>query len=661
MLEPKYFNDKADRMIEIYRELENFIMQDIANRLLKSQSVSGTADRMIWKLQQMGECRAEIMNKLSQITGLSKRELKVLLQDAVMTSWSDDLQTFKKLGMEVVNPLENVAVMSVMNAEYIKSQGELENLTRTAMNQSAQDLIKMLDEADMRVANGLQSYSSAICDILDRYAGNGLMIDYPTGTRRTLEAAVRMCVVTSMNQTSAQITNQYIVEGGIEYVLVSAHLGARTQQEGLPYLSGHENWQGKVYKIRGSEEGFPNLLEMTGYDIDQNGRGKVVNPLGLHGYNCRHSHKPWDKNLKNPYIDDKGNPKIDIGENREKYEAQQKQRAVERAIRKTKRELLMKQSEIDGVAEIDVKKMLQSEYDKLAYRLKKQNEAYNKFCKENNLQKHSDRLKVAGFKRQQASKTNGRARAYEYWKVNENVVKTEENDIIGDIKKVVDKKFVDIHNKKHDFAPITLDKLPVHHAINVEAIIDSAPDHIKKLFDKHYEEINIISYNPYYNNHYSPNAKGIRIRLDKLLTDKRGKYTSLFHEIGHNLDDILGRPSHEQKFFDAIVNDINTLLNDAVAMCGKTDKKEICYFLYKNLSVSQKTYSMTDILSAVSGIDDPYRKNRDRSYWNKVSISQEVFAHFFEATARNDADKLIYLKNMMPEAYAEFIKSIGGQ
>ena len=116
-----------------------------------------------------------------------------------------------------------------------------------------------------------------------------------------------------------------------------------------------------------------------------------------------------------------------------------------------------------------------------------------------------------------------------------------------------------------------------------------------------------------------------------------------------------------KNFFDAIVNDINTLLNDAVAMCGKTDKKEICYFLYKNLSVSQKTYSMTDILSAVSGIDDPYRKNRDRSYWNKVSISQEVFAHFFEATARNDADKLIYLKNMMPEAYAEFIKSIGGQ
>lgn len=412
MLQPEYFNDKADRMIEIYQELENYILQDIADRLLKSQSVSGTADRMIWKLQQMGEIRAEIMKKLSQITGLSRRELKALLQDAVMTSWDDDLSTFNQLGIQAVNPLENAAVMSVMNAEYLKSQGELENLTRTTMNQAVQDLGRMLDDAEMRVASGLQSYSSAVCDILDNYAGKGLMVDYPTGTRRSLEAAVRMCVVTSMNQTSAQITNQYILDGNIEYVLVSAHLGARIQQPWQPYLAGHENWQGKVYRIRGSEPGYPNLAEMTGYDIDESGNGKVLNLLGLHGYNCRHSHKPWDKDLRNPYVDENGNPVIDTKENRELYEKQQKQRAMERAIRKTKRQLLMKQEEIEKVAETDVKEILQSNYDRIAYKLRQQNAAYNEFCEKNGLQKQSDRLKVAGFKRAQASKASGRARVF---------------------------------------------------------------------------------------------------------------------------------------------------------------------------------------------------------------------------------------------------------
>lgn len=413
MLKPEYFNDKADRMIELYRQMEDYIFKDIAYRLLKSQSVSGTADRLIWKLEQMGESRAEIMNKLSKLTGLSKRELKELLQDAVITSWNDDLSTFNQMGINIVNPLENQAVMSVMNAEYQKCQGELDNLTRTTMNQAQVDLTRMLDEAEMRVASGVQSYSSAVCEILDNYAKKGMVVEYPTGTHRSLEAAVRCCVVTSMNQTSAQITNQYILEGGIEYVLVSAHLGARIQQPGQPYLAGHENWQGKVYRIRGSEPGYPNLLEMTGYDIGENGAGKVVNPLGLHGYNCRHSHQPWDKALKNPYVDEKGKSTIDTEESRKLYQNQQKQRAMERSIRATKRRLLMKQQEIDLVAETDVKEILQNDYDKLAYKLREQNKAYNEFCTGNDLQKQSDRLKVAGYKREQAAKARGRARAFE--------------------------------------------------------------------------------------------------------------------------------------------------------------------------------------------------------------------------------------------------------
>lgn len=418
MLKPEYFNDKADRMIELYRQLEDFILKDIAGRLLESQSVSGTADRLIWKLQQLGESRTEIMNKLSQLTGLSRRELQALLQDAVMTSWNDDLSTFNKLGIEIISPLENPVVRSVMDAEYRKSQGELANLTRTAMNQANQDLMRMLDEAELRIASGIQSYSGAVCDILDNYAGRGLVIEYPSGTKRTLEAAVRMCVVTSMNQTSAQITNQYIIEGKIEYVLVSAHMGARPQKEGQPYLAGHENWQGKVYKIRGSEPGYPNLLEMTGYDIEPDGTGKVVNPLGLHGYNCRHSHEPWDKDLRNPYIGADGKLLIDTEANREHYKKQQKQRAMERAVRKTKRELLMKQEEIAKVAETDIKDILQQEYDRLSYKLRQQNTAYNEFCEQNELQKQGDRLKVAGFKRKQASIANGRATAYEHWKTN---------------------------------------------------------------------------------------------------------------------------------------------------------------------------------------------------------------------------------------------------
>ena len=413
MLSPDYFDHKEDRLLELYRQLENFILKDITRRLLSAGEMTATADRLIWKLNQMGESQAAIEQKLRKLTGLTQKELRSLLQDAVLTSWEDDRATLGQLGIELSNPLKNAAVIRVMDAEYKKILGELTNLTRTTMKQSQIDLINMLDEADLRVAAGVQSYSAAVCDILNRYAGRGIYVDYPSGTRRTLEAAVRCAVVTSMNQTAAQVTNQYIIEGGCEYVLVSAHLGARVAQKGQAALASHAEWQGKVYRIRGYEKGYPNLLDSTGYDIDpQSGSGSVKNPLGLHGYNCRHSHKPWDPRLRNPYVDEKGNLKIDSEENKKRYELQQKQRAMERSLRAWKRKLIEKQEQINNPRDDMAVDKLQQEYDRMSYQLTQKNKAYNDFCAANDLQPQYDRIKVADFGREQTKQANKGARRY---------------------------------------------------------------------------------------------------------------------------------------------------------------------------------------------------------------------------------------------------------
>lgn len=409
MLTPDYFYGKSDKLIEMYQELEDWILQDIAMRLVESESLSGTADRELWKLQQMGLHRQEIVKRISELTGKSRNEVRRLLRESVLTSFSDDKGVLERLA-DVQPPLQNNMVIAAVNAEMMKTFGELSNLTNTTIDQSQRDLLNLLNEVDFRVASGLQSYSSAICEVLDRYAENGMRVDYPTGSRRSLEAAVRCCIVTSMNQTAAQVTNKYIVEAGAEYVLVSAHMGARHDKINPTGLQSHDWWQGKVYKIRGADPDTANLLESTGYDIDlQTGEGHVVNPLGLHGYNCRHSHKPWHKSLRNPYVDENGNPKIDIHESQELYDLQQRQRAMERAIRKTKRQLLMKEQEMKAFPD-DLN--LQSDYDKLSSRLRDQNRAYGVFCAENGLQRQYDRVKVAGFKKPQAAKANGRATAY---------------------------------------------------------------------------------------------------------------------------------------------------------------------------------------------------------------------------------------------------------
>lgn len=409
MLPPEYFYGKEKRLLAIYQELEDFILTDISRRILQTGGTTATADRLIWKLTQMGESRAAIEQKLQELTKLTQPELRRILQNAVMTSWDNDKDILLGIDENISPPLENPEVIAVMDAEFKKTLGELSNLSRTTINQSQRDLINLIDQAEIRVTSGVQSYTAAICDVLDNYAGKGIMVDYPrSDTKRTLEAAVRCCVVTSMNQTAAQVSNQYIVQAGTNYVLVSAHLGARI---GKDEISNHAGWQGKAYRLRGSEPGYPNLAEHTGYDIDpKTGQGTVVVPGGLHSYNCRHSHQPWAKGLRNPWADEH---KIDSDENKKIYEDTQKQRAMERSIRATKRKLIMKNEEInsDNIPDSE-KEKLKSEYDRMAYRLTEQNKAYNKFCQDNNLAVQYDRNKVADFSYKEQSRANAGARRH---------------------------------------------------------------------------------------------------------------------------------------------------------------------------------------------------------------------------------------------------------
>ena len=414
MLKPDYFYGKTDKLVEMYQELENWIIKDIAMRLIKSGELSGTADRELWKLQQMGLHNTEIVKRISEMSGKSRNEVRKLLRDSVMTSFSDDKEVLTQISAsDIISPLKNNMAILAMNAELIKTYGELDNLTKTTINQTQKDLLNMLNEVDYRVASGMQSYSSAVCEVLDRYAESGVMVEYPTGTKRSLEAAVRCCVVTSMNQTAAQVTNIYIAQNKIEYVLVSAHPGARYDKNNPTGIPSHDHWQGKAYKIIGSEPGFPNLLESTGYTIDpKTGTGTVVNLLGLHGYNCRHSHGPWRKGMVNKYLDKNGNVNINADESQKLYDLQQKQRFLEREIRKTKREIMTKKQELDMISETDVKEILQPQYDKLAYKLRMQNKRLQAFCKNNDLQLQGDRTKVSGFNKKQSAIANGRATAY---------------------------------------------------------------------------------------------------------------------------------------------------------------------------------------------------------------------------------------------------------
>ena len=125
-----------------------------------------------------------------------------------------------------------------------------------------------------------------------------------------------------------------------------------------------------MYKINGSEPGYPNLKENTGYPDDI---------LGLGGVNCRHRMFPFFPGISTP------NPiKYDEEENKRIYEARQHQRKLERDMRLLKK----KKACADVIGDTETSDMLKAKITA------KSNEI-NNWCKANNLKRDYSRELVS--------------------------------------------------------------------------------------------------------------------------------------------------------------------------------------------------------------------------------------------------------------------------
>lgn len=197
-----------------------------------------------------------------------------------------------------------------------------------------------------------------------------------------------------MAQASGNMSIQGMVERDWDLIRVSAHLGAR-YGDGGENPGNHFWWQGKLYSRTGKSTEYPDFVQSTGY-----GTG-----IGLCGWNCRHSFGPGDPN-HNPYVG------FDAEENRKAYDLSQKQRAMERKIRRQKTKLLGLRQAVDSAQDDTVKTELQNEYDIEAVKLGRYNAQYNRFCEANDLKRLSDRISVAKWTRSEAGRATQEAKNY---------------------------------------------------------------------------------------------------------------------------------------------------------------------------------------------------------------------------------------------------------
>ena len=345
MIDEFYYDNLAETMVELWSEIENELIEEIARRIKKSLRVTSTAEFELTKLEQANLLNKRAVDIISKKAGISRREIERLIRQSGFSIVNQDEEIYRlaiesgQLTIEALpidmSPRLQTAIQSCID----NAQFGLSNLTNTRMMDAGngmetltkaarREYYNAVNKAFLSVRTGAMTTPAAVKTSCIELAQKGISVTHwESGHTDRLEVAVRRNIKTSMAQTAAQMTLARMQDYQHDLVEVSAHWGARPS---------HFIWQGKVYSLTGSE-GYENFYDATGY-----GTG-----AGLCGYNCRHRFYPYFPGIKTVY------PEYDEDENRIHYENTQKQRYYERQIRAAKREKAALEG--TGASEADIK------------------------------------------------------------------------------------------------------------------------------------------------------------------------------------------------------------------------------------------------------------------------------------------------------------------
>ena len=344
-LTPEQLKNIPENIVKLYRDLEEFIIDDIARRISKAGEVTSTAK---WQLERAKDLSMDNIEKeIERVLGLANEEVENTLKQSALTYVEAENKIYKEAINKEIKIKGNTLLEKVLEAAIKQTKGELKNISQSlgfaqivngkiVYKDIAKFYQESVDLALMQVNSGVLNSNEAIKQAVKKLADSGLRtVDYENGWSNRVDVAVRRAVVTGSNQMCHKMTELTMKELECEFVETTAHAGARTGK-GLSGPADHASWQGQVFCYKGKSDKYPDFVSSTGY-----GTGE-----GLAGYNCRHSFSPFFPGISKRAYSEEHLNNIDPepfeydGKTYTYYEALQHQRKLETNIRQKKRELI---------------------------------------------------------------------------------------------------------------------------------------------------------------------------------------------------------------------------------------------------------------------------------------------------------------------------------
>ena len=391
MLPPSYLNQMPDAFVQLWQQVEDAILQDVARRIGKMNAVTPTANWQLWRYQQTEAVRNDVVKLLARYSGKSETAIRKLLLQAATEAMEREDAIYYHYDMEPPPFEENAALNNLLDAGARQTCGTWQNLTATTANTVTGAFERTLDAAWLKVGTGAFDYKTAVKQAVDSLADDMPMVTYPSGHTDSIEVAARRAILTGVNQTTGKLQVARMDEMGCEFVETTAHGGARPS---------HAEWQGRRFHRGGAVDykgrHYPDFEAATGY-----GTG-----AGLCGWNCRHQFFACFPELGDPpqwtqeQLQELNARNIEYnGKKYTAYEISQMQRARERNVRRWKKRYLA-----EDAAGLDTTDS--------AVRLKAARQSLSDFTKATGGRVDSARVSVPKFGRSEASRASAKSQAH---------------------------------------------------------------------------------------------------------------------------------------------------------------------------------------------------------------------------------------------------------
>lgn len=372
MLKPEQIEGLQIAFERLITPITEFLLQDIARRVQEAGQLTSTAEYQLYRIQMINKGIPGVQKKIEQLVKIAQTDAQELVETIAEICYNGDVERLEG----EVDFSDNKEIQQILEAAQKLAKDDLSNITQTLgfINQDGvtreltSAYISATDFAFDKVISGAEDYNTAIRKACRQLANKGIQsINYASGVKTSLEAAVRRNLMGGAGLMVEQISEQNFKDLGADGWEISAHANSAPD---------HEDIQGKIY----TDAEYRALNSRLKRRIGTLNCGHTASPIIIGVSQPQYTKKQLQKFKTENHrpISYEGKPFESV------YEASQYQRQIERAIRAQKRRVMLATEKDAPIAKSKLNVLRQE---------------YRRFSKAVGLRTEDERLFVAGFGR----------------------------------------------------------------------------------------------------------------------------------------------------------------------------------------------------------------------------------------------------------------------